>query len=1120
MPKFLLVASLIWLITVSVYSQTLFSEDQYSKYRFKALTMDDGLSNYKVNAICKDSSGFIWFGTNEGLDRFDGFNFRIFKHNTTGSNSISSNTVRKILVDNKGKLIIATDEGVDVYDPNTEVFEHLKCNTDSISTSLSWTICLDKNNTLWVGDRYGVFYKRENDLYLTPFFKEVDWLENWEVTEIECTADNQILIGTKRNGLFIYNQNDKSYRHFYAEGTKMQWLSGNWIEALFQDSRGNLWVGTNDNGLNVLEKGDSVFKVVHFKELDTDNVRVRDVVEDQFGRLWLGSYAGLLLKDTNQNEFKRYAHVDDISSTLTNNSIYDLYVDDMGMLWVGTYSGGVNYCDMFQKKFKFYEYKKGDNRYLDDRVVYAIAKDSKGNLWVGTERGGLNKLNAKTHSYEYFYFSESELTGNNIKAILLDSKENLWIGTYKNGLIYFNTQTNQFLQYKNNPNDSTSLGDDIVYSLCYDKDSNLWIGTRTGLDLLKKRSHKFRHISNNISPNRYYFRDVVHTLYIDSKDELWIGTAIQGLFKFDKTDSIYKAYDFVFQTTGVFTIYEDRNGNLWTGGNSGLYYINDKSHLIKHYNESDGLPINTIFKITGDKQGNLWISTTIGITKFIDAVDHPYSPNFVNFKSNDGLQIKQFTHNSTIKNYNDELFFGGVNGFISFNPENITNNPFMPKVIITDLKIYNERVAVGKPVSGEIILNQSISTTRSIELNPHQKVFTIEFAALHYSFPEKIKYKYKLEGFDNDWIFTDYQKRSATYTNLDGGTYRFLVSATNNDGVWTNQVVSLNIKVIPPFWKNWWFISLLILLVTLFVLFIFRIRTIALQTQKHELETKVRERTFELSKANHLLEEKQLEISSQNVELSVHRNHLEQLVAERTNELERQKRKAEDADRLKSAFLANMSHEIRTPLNSILGFSSLLVGEDDNKTKMQYHDIISSNSEALLVLINDILDISKIESNQLKIFKAPFDIVPLLNELESTYLLKSTDQVKVELMLGSVTTLKLNNDSIRLKQVISNLIDNALKYTEHGFVRFGINVRFNQIVFFVEDSGIGISKDKFSTVFNHFEKIEETREKVYRGAGIGLAISKRLVELMGGEIWLESEVNKGSIFYVSFPLIE
>ncbi len=1055
------------IIFLFVFTSSFGNTSSLSKFKFKYLTMEDGLSNYKVNAICKDDFGFIWFGTNEGLNRYDGYNFEIYKADPDDSTTLSANTIRKIISYKEGKLIIANDGGVDIYDPSTESFSALKCEPNSLCPDLTWSVCTDNEETIWIGSINGLFFKKADSEFIQPFSTANNWFTQNDIREVEFIGDSLLFIGTHDDGLIVYNIYTHSHSQFLNKPHDKSSISGNWIESIFKDSNENIWVGTNDNGLSLYDPQKNTFTPGKFDDFDGTYLRVRDMAEDREGSLWLGTSSGLFKMDKGDSLFRLYAHIDDVTAALYNNSIYDICIDEGGIIWLGTYSGGVNYCDIYQKAFKFYEFRGNNNKYLNDRVVYSICEDEK-YLWIGTERGGINKYNKKTEIYEYIdLIKDGGLKSNNIKVIIEDAKKNLWIGTYKGGLVYYNVKTRRFKEYLHDPNNENSITNNIVYTLAFDPDSNLWIGTREGVDCFSPKKGKFLHFERNLDASLGDFPDVVHKLFFDSREDLWLGSAVQGLFKYNNEKHTFEYYDSAFGTTGVYTIYEDRRGNLWTAGNSGLFFIDQIKDSIVNYTEADGLPINTIFSINGDKQGNIWMSTTYGITKFKNAIYDPYNPEFVNYKSNDGIHIKQFTQNTNNTSISDEIFFGGVNGFISFHPSEIKTHPIKPRIKITKLKILNRDVKIGQKVLGRVVLDQSIITSDHITISYRDKVFTLEFASLHYSNPEKNQFKYMLEGFDEDWNTTTSKRRSATYTNLDGGDYRFIVYGTNNDGIWSEEPAVLNITVTKPFYETIGFILVLTFLTIGFILLLIWVRTSALNR-----------RNMELDKA---------------------------------------RKKAEESEHLKSAFLANMSHEIRTPMNAILGFTGLLEEEEDKDNIKRYIDIINKNSESLMVLINDILDISKIDSGQLEIYNEEFDLIPVLEELLQYYTLKNHKGITIELDKPDHERLILLTDFVRLKQVYINLLNNAVKYTKKGAITFGYMMEEGEIIFYVKDTGIGIPPDKHKSIFNYFEKIEDQSKNVYRGTGIGLSISKQLIELMGGEIWLKSIPGDGSKFYFKLP---
>jgi ligand-binding sensor domain-containing protein/signal transduction histidine kinase/CheY-like chemotaxis protein len=1089
----------------------------YSDYHFRYLTMDDGLSNYRVNSICKDKNGFMWFGTNEGLNRFDGYNFKIFKNEQNDPNSINNNIIRQIINLKDGRLCIATDGGIDFYDDDIECFTHLECFDKNKCMSTTWSVNQGKDGTLWIGCLNGLFYKKKDEPKARNFTTENSWFNNYEVTEVYEDKSQNLWIGTKEQGIFVYHTKIKKYSHFLADPNNPKAINQNWIEAIYQDKEGNIWIGTNESGINLFNPKDSTFSSVPISGVENSKIRVRDFAQDKFGRLWVGTFIGLYMKVPGKNEIYEYAVSSNPYSKLLNNSIYDILIDDNDLLWVGTYAGGVNYCDFNQKKFRHFEASSNDNRYLNDRIIYSVIQDKDSNIWVATERGGVNFYNRKTFLFTYYNMDNTILQSNNIKALVCDLKNNLWIGTYK-GLYYFNTKTKKIITYLNDPKNPASLSHDIIYNLASDDDDNLWIGTRNGVDLLPLNGKKFIHYPSHFNLQNGLKKDAINCILIDSKKNVWVGSALYGLFKYNKNENDFIQYSDKIVSQAIYTLCEDTRGQIWAGGIHGFFCINPQNKNIIHYTENDGLPTNTVYRIIDDKDKNLWISTTTGITKFINGVNTPNIPKFQTYNSRDGIFIKQFTNNSYFKSASGELFFAGVDGFVSFFPDQIKENPFLPAVQITQLKIFNKDVQVGQKIENIVVLTQAINKSKEINLSFKHNVFSLEFAGLHYSIPENIKYAYILEGFDKDWTYTSADKRMATYTNLHGGKYIFKVRASNSDGKWNDSMAILVINIRPPFWRTPLFYVFLFIFLILLIAFIIRFRTKSLEVQKQMLEKRVKERTMDVSEANVMLEERQEEIVMQNEELAMHRNNLERLVLERTSELEKAKSKAEESDHLKLAFLANMSHEIRTPMNAIVGFSSLMIDEADVEERKKYLEIINNNSNSLLVLINDILDISMIESNQLKFMISTFDPLPIFREFEKTALLKDTKKLDIQLKnTGSESSVTIKADIIRFRQIVGNLIDNALKYTDEGHIYFGFEVQGDKVVFYFEDTGIGINQSNFDKIFNYFEKIESTKIKLYRGTGIGLSICKKLVEIMGGSIWLQSGENKGSTFYFSLP---
>ncbi|MBN1415684.1 MAG: response regulator [Bacteroidales bacterium] len=1116
--KALVLWMLLFLQGFAGYSQT--EHSIYANYLFKNITMEHGLNNNKVNAICRDEYGFMWFGTNEGIDRFDGYQLKAYIHKPDDSTSINHDLIRYILLDNNKRMWIATDGGVAFYNPERDAFERVRTDKNKQFSEVTWEIIEIHPDTLLLASSAGLFQLDSRTLVVKNVLAKYGLPGNAEVSALYLDLNRNLYVGTLQYGVFVYNLKSGGKHHFENIPDDKRSLSGNRIECISEDADGNIWIGTFEDGLNFLHKNSSTFEWIDLDRNKNFNIRIRDIVTDRFGRLWVGTYKGLYLKDSDRRTFTLYAHNRFGISEITHNSIYDIYIDKHDIMWLGTFSGGVNYCDFNQKKFKQYLFAESNDPYLADLTIFAITDDKNSNLWLGTEKAGLAFYDSKEGTFRYFMSrigNEPFFSGNNIKSLYLDADDNLWIGTYMGGLRCYNITTQKKKKYLHDPSNANSLSSDIIYSLVADSHNNLWIGTREGIDLLPYKSNHFVRFLNDTGERHGFGRYRVNMVYRDDEDNIWIGSIKKGLYVFNKQDSSFVLYNKKFSDFIIITMYKDARGNIWAGGEEGLLYLDVEKDSLIRYTEKDGLPTKKITAILADNTGNLWITTTNGFVKFTDALNAPYFPNFRVFNSREDLKILQFANNSCYKARSGEMFLGGVNGFLSFHPQDIVNNHHLPEVKITGLRIFNKNVEIGQEINNRVILYKSIYTTDKIKLSHKHYVVTFEFAAMHYANPNENRYAYKLEGFDKEWNYVTSGSRYATYSNLSGRKYVFKVKASNNDGFWNEIPAELKIRVMPPIWKTWWFISVMILLIISSIVLLFRYRVYRINQQKKILQESVALRTTELSEANALLEEKQEEIIMQNEELAKHRNHLEELVSERTAELQTARKKAEEADKLKSAFLANMSHEIRTPMNAILGFSSLLVHEKDENEKEEYVRIINSNCENLMVVINDILDISLIEANQLKIESVPFDANQVLKELESIYKYKIKPGVDILLHIPSQKPLVLVTDQYRFRQVLNNLLSNAMKYTEKGTVRFGYEIQKGKVIFYVADTGIGIEKSDYVRIFNYFQKLENHTTRLYKGTGIGLSICKKLVDILGGEIWLESEPAKGTTFFFSIP---
>ena len=1099
------------------------------KIDFSNYTTEHGLVHNSGNCFAQDKQGFLWIGSSGGLEKFDGYRFTVYKSESGDAHSLSNNLVSSLFIDKKNNLWAGTmGGGLNLFFRETENFRSYRFNPDingSISSDNIACIFEDKFDKLWIGTGGGGLnlFDRKNDKFIHFQHNPSDAksLKNDIIHDYCIDASGIILIGTE-SGINVIDPTTNTCKDYLDKPGDLDQFNKMPIMALCACRSGIIWIGTWRQGLYKLDRVQKKIELYNYNRHDPFSIEgseIYKIFEDSYRNVWIGTEKGLYEYLPETNNFMQYYSEPNNLRSLCDNFVRNIFEDRTGVLWIGTNNGGLNKYDLNQKKFVHYTYQPDNPHSLSNTHVFAIYEDPTGVIWIGT-REGLNIFDKKRKSFKCFVNNPdnpTSISSNSVYSITAGKPNELWLATDK-GLNKLNTRTGIFTAYLNNPNNINSLNNDVVRVVHYNKSGTLWIGTwGGGLDKFEPDKNKFTHYpvdASNLTNN------VVRAIMEDKEGFLWLGTFGKGLIKFNPVTEkmIYYKGDpenpNKLRHNNVNFIFQDRNDKIWVGtSGGGISIFDQKSEIFTTYDVKDGMPSSEATGILEDEHGNFWISTGKGISKFNLA-----TKTFINFDIDDGLQAYVFYMNSCLKSKTGEMYFGGINGFNVFVPDSIKVNPYLPSVIISDFQIFNQSVKVGAKYNGKVVLTEPISETKSIKLSYKEYVFSIEFAAMHFASPKKNKYEYILEGFDKEWIKTDATRRFVTYTTLQPGTYNFKVKGTNNDGIYNNSETSLLITILPPYWQTWWFRIGLLLFIIVASYTLYWMRINIMKSRQLELEHKVKERTLELMNANVLLEENQEEISSQNAELARHRNHLELLVQERTSELEKAMKKAEESDRLKSTFLANMSHEIRTPMNAIVGFSSLLksklISDEDKELCI---NTINNNCDALLVLINDLLEISIIEANQVKINKARFEVDLILIELENFFNLKKEKDIDIHFLNKENKKIILENDFTRFRQVITNLLNNALKFTEKGYIHFGYKIVENQVQFFVSDTGIGIDKEEFENIFNPFHKIETDKTKLYKGTGLGLSISRKLVNLMGGGIWLESEVGKGTTFFFSMP---
>ena len=1141
------------MLLIIILNLSFYAHAQQHNIRFQHISIEDGLSQSALYCVFQDSRGFMWFGTEDGLNKYDGYNFKVYKHDSENPHSLRANQIYSIYEDRSGMIWIGTDGGgLNKFDRDKDQFICYQTDPNdphSLSHDLVSSIVEDKSGALWIGTYGGGLNKlvpnaKEGSpptfIHYQADANDPHSLSNNKVMSICEDRSGVLWIGTE-NGLdrFIPSTKEGSssnFIHYQTDPSDPRSLSNNYVYSIYEDRSGTLWVGT-DGGLNRLVPGVKEGLPPTFIHYQTDpsdphslsNNKVRIIYEDHAGVLWVGTYGGGLnklfpgAKEGSSPAFIHYKNVPHNPHSLSNDIVMSICEDKSGVLWIGT-DMGLNKFDQEMKQFNLYQTNLNDPYSLSSNFVRRIHEDNAGVYWIGTYGGGLNKLVSGAFDgspaafihYKNDPNNPGSLSNDFVRSICEDKSGTLWIGTEGglNKLIPGAKEGSSptFIHYLADADDPHSLSHNFIYSIYEDRSGTLWIGTEDGLNKLvpsdkEGSSPTFIHYKNDPNNPDSLSHNFVYSIYEDRSGVLWIGTIGGGLNKFVPSESEGFPPTFIhykndpnnpdsLSNNFVYSIYEDRSGLLWIGTSAGglnklIPGENDGSPpTFIRYTEKNGLPNNTIYGILEDEHGNLWLSHNKGISKL-----NPRTKTFRNYNVNDGLQSNEFNGASCYKSKSGEMFFGGINGFNSFYPDKIRDNSYIPPVLITDFQIFNRSIPIGETAGDRLILEKSITETEEIELSHKDRVISFEFAALHYASPDKNEYAYMMEGFEKDWNYIG-NRRFATYTNLSPGEYIFRAKGSNNDGVWNEEGVSLRIAVNPPFWQTWWFRIFGALAVLLSIVTASQLRTRSIRERSKQLEGRVEERTAKLNAVN---------------------RELHQEITKRSS-LEKE---AQAANSAKSEFLATMSHEIRTPLNGIFGMTELALDTKLKREQREYLETIKQSAESLMTIINDILDFSKIEARKVEFVLINFNLHECVYDTVSSLALPAHKKgLELACHVPPPVPDAVVGDPGRLRQILTNLVSNAIKFTEKGEVVVEVKIESQtedeiSLHFAVTDTGIGIPKAKQRGIFNAFEQADSSMTRQYGGSGLGLAISSQLVGLMGGEIWIESKVGKGSTFYFS-----
>lgn len=1065
---------------------------QQSQIQFARLDLSSGLSHNQVNAVLKDSKGFMWFGTLSGLNRYDGYQFKTFKNDPRDSTTIVDDFVTGIFELPGHKLYLETRGGPNIYDNVSQRFvrdvrTYLK--TLNISANAIRDIIRDDQGNFWFNGLEAGIFKYDpvskTTLHLKGSGNNAYTLDKTPVSAIQKDHHGNIWVIHRNKVVEMLDRNTgkvqkRIFNFRVAKPTDFQDFR------ILVDQDLDLWIYTTNtqHGIDYYSSTNGQMRYLDKGPGALNNNLIAGLLQDNKGLIWIATdHGGVNL--LNKRDFKvRYLlNKEDDPKSLSQNSITSLYKDPTGIIWIGTFKRGLSYYHEKILKFPLYSHQGVNPSGLVYDDINRFVEDQQGNLWIGTNGGGLFYFNRKTGQFKRFRHdpeNPNSLSNDIIVSLFIDKAGTLWIGTYFGGLDRF--ENGRFHNYKHNPANSSSLADDRVWDILEDRQGRLWIGTLSGgLDLLDRETDRFSHYKAGM-PNSVG-SDFISCLIEDRSGNIWIGTSEgvdkltpQGKFKHIKTE-IGKQNSLINDI--VYDLMEDSYGFIWIATRDGLSRLNPKTMDFLNFDSRNGLTEKATLKVLEDADRNLWVSTANGLFKIIVKRDKQrrFAYSFRKYDEHDGLQGSAFNANAGYKTRRGELLFGGANGFNLFNPADIKTDNSKPLIVLSELQISNKSVEIGEPIDGRIPLNKSIVFTDTLELKYSQNSITLSFAALNYFGPQKIKYRYKLEGFDQQWQELQENIRRATYTNLDPGEYLFKVMSTDASGNWVNNQASVRVVIKPPIWRTSIAYILYVLVVGGSLLYL-------------------RHRGIKRAREEFLIEQER-----------------------------QQGKRLHELDLLKIKFLTNVSHEFRTPLSLIITPLEKLIKQANDSDRQQLQ-MIQRNGRRLLNLVNQLLDFRRMEVHELKLHPKTGDIISFIKELclsFSDVAERKSISLNFKSDRSSLITLF---DHDKIERILFNLLSNAFKFTPHGGkVGVELSTRYTlqnktELVLKVIDTGIGIEADKIDRIFERFFQNKVPDSIVNQGSGIGLAITKEFVNLHGGKIKAESVVNEGSTFIITLTFAE
>jgi len=1164
-----------------------------AKLSFTHLSVMDGLSNADVRAIVQDRQGFMWFGTwLGGLNRYDGYTFKVYKHDDQDGRSLGGDTIRALYVDRTGVLWVGTAEGVDRYDRDTDSFVHYHHRADDpngLPGYYATSFLEDESGTLWVATSGGLgrfdrtsgkFFSYRRNPNDPTTFGDID------LRSICLDATTGLLwVSAWGKGVSALDRSTGHFTRYQSNPNDPASLSNNDVTYIFQDRKGNLWFSTL-HGLDRFDPKTRTFiRYLHDPGNPTSlsDDSVAKAYEDRAGRFWVATNDGLNLMDRARGTFTRYLHDSNDSSSLSSNVInqFALYGDASGALWIGTRSTGVDRLAGETPKFTTYRHNSRDANSPGNNVITGLAIGSAGTLWIGTE-AGLDRFDGGTFTHYLANSNDpSRLSPGPERLVAQDPHGVVWTGTYGGGLDRLEGQ--HVTHFRHDPRNSDSPANDNIGGLVPDAQGGLWIGVHgKGMDYFDGRH--FTHFPPDPA-NPAGLRDAfVRPLLLDRRGMLWFCADSSGLVRFDTHTRKFSAYLLDPNQPGnqganwTTDVYSD-GASLWVGSPNGLFRFDPETgKFTRHYTEKDGLADNSIVAVLGDALGNVWVSTIKGLSRF-----DPRTESFRNYDVFDGLQGNDFFPRCSAQTPDGRLLFGGVNGLSAFYPSKLVDNPTPPPVVLTEFELFNKPVKIGGKDSP---LRQAIHVASSLTLRYGQSVFRFQFAALDFTAPQKNRYAYKLDGFDRDWQYTDATRRFATYTHLDPGDYTFRVKASNNDGVWNEQGVALHVRILPPWWNTWWFRTLgaAAFLALLWGLYQLRVRELLREEQKFReaVETMPALAFIARSDGNRTFVNRGwVEYTGLTVEqasgsgwqASIHRDDLKRVLdkwraAVTTSEPLEYETRLRHGTNGEYRWFHTRATPLRDKRGKLVKWCGVATDIEDRKRAEQLqadlahtnrvimlgeltasiaHEvnqplsgIVSNGSACLRFLARDTPDVEEACEAVRDMVRDGKRAGEIITRLRSLYKKAPPQRTLVDVneTIGEMIVMlrgeanrfgvsmrtdlapdlpKVTADRVQLQQVLMNLMLNAIEAMKETGGVLTVKSQRDQngrVLVSVSDTGVGLPAEKADQIFNAFFTTKP------QGSGMGLAISRSIVESHGGRLWATPNDGRGASFHFTLPKYE